>query len=164
MSEAERQVSRRGACLAVVCERLEETICNNGAALEPAADGVNPHVILRQAGKVLNAIALAKGGHTVGELAKLPADQLAVVTDLLTRAGDLSSRAITAENGVLELYGLMADRCSRTFQRIGLQRRPRDLTELAEYASEQSFSPLRQQMRDEATDAETVEEVSEAAE
>ena len=73
---------------------------------------------------MLNAIALAKGGHTVGELAKLPADQLAVVTDLLTRAGDLSSRAITAENGVLELYGLMADRCSRTFQRIGLAASP----------------------------------------
>ena len=37
LSEAERQVCRRGACLAVACERLEELICNGTSSAAEAA-------------------------------------------------------------------------------------------------------------------------------
>jgi hypothetical protein len=153
LSEAERQVVRRGATLAVACERLEESICNGGSsateqAFMTASGGLSPYVILREASRALHGIARAKGGDTIADMAKQQPEELGQVTELLVKAGDLAARAISAgsaQSADLELYGMLADRCARTFQRIGLKRRPRDLNALSAFASDQTqtFSPLR---------------------
>jgi hypothetical protein len=62
--------------------------------------------------------------------------QLDRITDLLCRAGDLAAKAIAAgseKTADLELLGMLADRCGRTFQRLGIKRQPRDVESLDAY-------------------------------
>ena len=136
LSEAERQLARRAASLSVACERLEQTICGGPSSAEAAfmsaTGGLSSYRILNEAGIILHGIARARGGNSIAAIAALPDPQLDRVTDLLMKAGDLAARCIaagSAQSADLELYGMLADRCGRTFSRIGLRRRPREITD-----------------------------------
>jgi hypothetical protein len=51
---------------------------------------------LKEAGRVLHAVARSRGGDSIGAIAKLPDAALDRVTDLLVKAGDLAAKAISA--------------------------------------------------------------------
>jgi hypothetical protein len=158
LSEGQRQLARRAAALSVACERLEATICNGvssaaEAAFTEASGGLSPYVILREAGRILHGIGRTRGGNDIKAMAALTDDKLAVVTDLLKAAGELAAKAIaagSAQSADLQLYGMLADRCGRTFSRLGIKRQPRDLGLVEANAQPEPFSPLREQLRKEA--------------
>jgi hypothetical protein len=140
LSEGQRQLARRGAALSLACERLEAMLCGAPSAIEEKfkehAGGLSPYAIIGECSRLLHATARVKGGDGARYLAELPAAELDRVVDLLTKAGDLAAKAIAAgsEMGAdLELYGTLADRCGRTFQRLGLRRQPREVESLESY-------------------------------
>jgi hypothetical protein len=154
MSEAQRQLARRCTSLSIACEKLEELICT-GAPPSPAdamfrgtTGGLSPYDVLNEASRILHGIARVKGGAretTVHTLAALPDAELARVTELLRVAGDLASKAISAgteHKATLELYGVLADRCGRSFQRLGLERRARDITQVSPLTRELTEPPI----------------------
>jgi hypothetical protein len=131
LSEGQRQLARRGAALSLACEKLEAMLCGAPSAIEEKlrqyAGGLSPYQIIGECSRLLHATARVKGGDGARFLAELPPAELDRVVDLLTRAGDLAAKAVAAgsETGAdLELYGTLADRCGRTFMRLGLKRRP----------------------------------------
>ena len=151
LSEGQRQLARRAASLSVACEKLEAQLCGAPEAIEERikqlGGGLSPHQILGEAGRLLHAVARAKAPG-VHALASLPPVELDRVTDLLVKAADISAKAIAAgsEHGAdLELLGQLADRCGRTFQRLGIKRTPRDLSQIEATAQQQPevWSPLR---------------------
>lgn len=141
LSEAQRQLARRAASLSLACERLEAVLCGGvpseaDAVFAERAGGLSSHAILGEAGRILHGIARAKGGDGIRAMAELPAEELDRITDLLVKAGDLAAKAISAgseKTADLELLGMLADRCGRTFQRLGLKRQPRDVESLDAY-------------------------------
>jgi hypothetical protein len=141
LSEGQRQLARRGAALSLACERLEAMLCGAPSAVEEKlrelAGGLSPYAILGEASRILHGMACVKGGDEgIRAMAALPPAELDRVVDLLVKAGDLAAKAISAgsEMGAdLELYGTLADRCGRTFQRLGLKRVPRDVQSLSQY-------------------------------
>ena len=141
LSEAQRQLARRGASLSLACERLEGIICGGTssaveAAFTEASGGLSPYAILAEAGRILHGVARIRGGADgVRAMAALPPDELDRVVDLLTKAGDLAAKAIAAgseKTADLELLGTLADRCGRTFTRLGIKRVPKDVGSLAD--------------------------------
>ncbi len=140
LSEGQRQLARRAAALSVACEKLEAALVGQPEALEERlqqlAGGLSPHQILGECGRLLHAVARRRGGNDgVAAIAALPDAELAVVTDLLKAAADISAKAISAgsEHGAdLELLGMLADRCGRTFQRLGIKRQQRDVSAFSE--------------------------------
>jgi hypothetical protein len=157
LSEAQRQLARRGAALSVCCEKLEAQLA--GAPSEAVerfttqAGGLSPHEILAQAGRVLHGLARVRGG-SLHEMAALPNAELDRVTDLLVKAGDLAAKAIAAGSETtadLNLYGMLADRCGRTFTRLGLRRQPKDISQI------NGFAPLRDRLAQEGEVAEDAE-------
>jgi hypothetical protein len=161
LSEAQRQLARRATSLSMACEKLE---CQLAGAPSDAvarftaqAGGLSPHAILHEASRVLHGIAVKRGGDKLSELAALPDAQLDRVTDLLVKAGELAAKAIAAGSETtadFQLYGMLADRCGRTFQRLGLRRRPRDVSQI------NGFTPLRSRFA-EADEAEGDKEATE---
>jgi hypothetical protein len=160
LSEAQRQLARRAAALSVACERIEAVLA--GAPSETVerftveAGGLSPYAILNEASRLLHAVARKRGGYGIKEIAELPTNELDRVVDLLSRAGDLAAKAIAAGSETtadLELYGTLADRCGRTFQRLGLRRQQRELNAGA-------FSPLRASLAnaEQVADAEMVDD------
>jgi hypothetical protein len=154
LSEGQRQLARRAASLSLACERLEESVFTGSMsaaeqAFMSATGGLSPYVILREASKALHGIAHVKGGDTISAMAKLPPEELGVVTDLLCRAGDLAARCIqagSAQSADLELLGLLSDRLGRTFGRLGMARVPREVGIRMDYPAanqREAFSPLR---------------------
>jgi hypothetical protein len=136
LSEGQRQLARRAASLSLACERLEAVICNGVSSAAEAAvveqsGGLSAYHILAEAGRVLHGIARVRGRDGIAEMAKLPDVELDRITDLLVKAGDLAAKAIAAgseKTADLELLGTLADRCGRTFMRLGLKRQPRDVS------------------------------------
>lgn len=148
LSEAQRQLGRRAAALSTACEKLEAQLAGAPSdAVErftAQAGGLSPHEILHEAGRLLHAIARKRGGDGVAEIAALPNAELDRVTDLLVKAGELAAKAIAAGSETtadLQLYGMLADRCGRTFQRLGLRRNQRELNPGA-------FTPLRSRLQE----------------
>jgi hypothetical protein len=135
LSEAQRQLARRGASLSLACERLEAVICDGVSSAAEAAfveqsGGLTAYQILAEAGRILHGVARIRGGDGIRQMAELPPDELDRVTDLLCRAGDLASKCIAAgseKTADLELHGTLADRCGRTFTRLGIKRVPKDV-------------------------------------
>jgi hypothetical protein len=140
-TEGQKQLARRCASLSVACEKLEAAICGEEASaadvlFKSGSGGLSPYDVLNQASLILHGVARVKGGgrdSTIHQIADLPDDKLDRVVELLRLSGDLASRAIAAgseHSALLELYGVLADRCGRCFQRLGLERVPRDVTDL----------------------------------
>lgn len=159
LSEGQKQLSRRAAALSLACERLECQLA--GAPSEAAerftahAGGLSPHEILAEAGRILHGVARARGGDGLHQIAALPNDELDRITDLLVKAGDLAAKAIAAGSETsadLNLYGTLADRCGRTFQRLGLKRQPREVPSLDEYLNNKHADAVEVE-RQEAVDA-----------
>ena len=136
LSEGQRQLARRAASLSLACERLEAVVCDGSstaaeAAFTEASGGLSPFAILAEAGRILHGVARIRGGADgIRQMAELPPDELDRVVDLLTKAGDLASKCIAAgseKTADLELLGTLADRCGRTFTRLGIKRVPKDV-------------------------------------
>ena len=136
LSEGQRQLARRAASLSLACERLEAVICGGvsspaEAAFVEQSGGLSAYHIVAEAGRILHGIARVRGRDSIAEMAKLPDVELDRITDLLVKAGDLAAKAIAAgseKTADLELLGTLADRCGRTFMRLGLKRQPRDIS------------------------------------
>jgi hypothetical protein len=136
LSEGQRQLARRAASLSLACERLEAVICDGTSSAAEAAftdrtGGLTPHNILLEAGRILHGIARVRGGEGIRQMAELPSAELDRVTDLLVKAADIAAKTIAAgseKTADLELLGTLADRCGRTFMRLGLKRQPRDVS------------------------------------
>jgi hypothetical protein len=164
LSEGQRQLARRAASLSVACEKLEQAVCTGTSAAEAAflsaAGGLSPYVVLRESSRVLHAVARTKGGDTITAIAKLPADELGRVTDLLVKAGDLAARAInagSAQTADLELLGELSDRLGRTFARLGMARVPKEVG-IAPYAARtEVWSPLKDALARDAKAAQPVD-------
>lgn len=98
---------------------------------------------LEEAAKVLHALARhGIGGTSVAAFAELPREEQNRAADLLTRAADIAAKAhIAAGQAIdLEVYGVLCDRLNRVFCRLGLERRPRDVTSLPQYLAAQEAS------------------------
>ena len=154
LSEGQKQLARRAAALSVSCEVLEQTICTNSASAAEAALGLSSYQILRDACRAMHGVGRSLGGNTISEMARLPPEKLDRVVDLLSRAGDLASKCVSAgsaQSADLQLLGELSDRLGRTFGRLGLARIPREINggrlSVLPYArnGEQSeaWSPLR---------------------
>jgi hypothetical protein len=136
LSEAERQLARRAASLSVACEKLEESICTGISSAAAAAfiqntGGLSPYAILAEAGRVLHGIARTRGKDSISAMAALPDAELDRITDILVKSGDLAAKCISAgseQSADLNLLGQLSDRCGRAFLRIGLRRRPHDIS------------------------------------
>lgn len=162
LSQGQLQLSRRAAALSLSCERIEARLCRVPEALEERikelAGGLSPHQILAECGRLLHAVARHRGGSKdVAAIAALPDEKLAVVTDLLKAAADISAKAITVggDHGAdLALLGELSDRLGRCFTRLGLARQPREVNPLAYQRTQQQevFSPLRQTLSEEVID------------
>jgi hypothetical protein len=151
LSEGQKQLARGAAALSVACEKLEAQMA--GASAEATerftaqAGGLSPHEILHEAGRLLHGIARTRDGDGLQTIAALPDAELDRVTDLLVKAGELAAKAIAAGSETtadLSLYGMLADRCGRTFQRLGLRRQPRDIS---------AYSPLKDRYSQPEADA-----------
>jgi hypothetical protein len=146
LSEGQRQLARRAASLSLACERLEAVICGGTSsavevAFTEASGGLSPYAILAETGRVLYGIARVRGGDGVRAMAELPNDELDRIVDLLTKAGDLAAKCIAAgseKTADLELLGTLADRCGRTFMRLGLKRQPKEVESLDAYLAARS--------------------------
>jgi hypothetical protein len=162
LSEGQKQLARRAASLSVACEKLEAELVGQPEALEERikalAGGLSPHAILGECGRLLHAVARHRGGNNgIATIAALPDAQLQIVTDLLCKAADISAKAIAAgsEHGAdLELLGTLADRCGRTFARLGMTRHARDINALPGHVQQQVGSPLRADLVSDVIDAE----------
>ena len=160
LSEAQRQLARRGASLSLACERLEAIICGGTssaaeAAFTEASGGLSPYAILAEAGRILHGIARHRGGDGIRTMAELPDAKLDRIVDLLSRAGDLAAKCIAAgseKTADLELLGTLADRCGRTFMRLGLKRQPREVESLDQYLASRA-----RELPEEPEEAEAVE-------
>jgi hypothetical protein len=143
LSEGQRQIARRAASLSLACERLEEALCTGVSsaaeeAFAEASGGLTAYQILNEAGRILHGVARIRGGDGIRQMAALPSDELDRVTDLLTRAADIAAKSISAgsaQSADLELLGTLADRCGRTFMRLGIKRVPREVESLSDYLS-----------------------------
>jgi hypothetical protein len=141
LSEGQRQIARRAAALSLACERLEEALCTGVSsaaeeAFTEAAGGLTPHQILNEIGRILHGIAHIRGGAGVREMAELPPAELDRVVDLLVKAADIAAKSIAAGSAAssdLELLGCLADRCGRTFMRLGIKGQPREIESLSAY-------------------------------
>jgi hypothetical protein len=160
LSEGQKQLARRAASLSLACEKLEAQLVGQPEALEERikalAGGLTPHQILGECGRLMHAVARHRGGSDgVAAIAALPDAQLTVVTDLLKAAADISAKAIAAgsEHGAdLELLGMLADRCGRTFMRLGLKRQARDIS--ASFSDGLARTDLRADLAGDVVDAE----------
>lgn len=160
LSEGQRQLARRAASLSLACERLEAVICGGVSSAAEAAfldqtGGLTAYQILAEAGRILHGIARIRGGGGIRQMAELPNDELDRVTDLLCRAGDIAAKTIAAgseKTADLELLGTLADRCGRTFARLGLKRQPREIKSLSTYL-ERKARELPEEVPEEAVEA-----------
>jgi hypothetical protein len=142
LSEGQRQLARRAATLSMECERLEvRAVAGRSMLFE---DGQGRHgqngptalEILQEAAKVLHALARYRmGGTSIAAVSELSRDEQDRVADLLTRASDIAAKAHIAGGQVidLEVYGVLCDRLNRVFVRLGLERKPRDVTNLQDH-------------------------------
>jgi hypothetical protein len=160
LSEGQRQLARRGGALSLACERLEAQLCGAPSAVEEKlrqyAGGLSPFQIINECSRILHAVARVKGGDGAHFIAQQPPEELARIVDLLTRAGDLAARAISAGSEIgadLELYGTLADRCGRTFQRLGLKRQPREIESLSAYLEKRAREAPEEVPLEEAVEA-----------
>jgi hypothetical protein len=143
LSEAQRQLVRRAASLSFACEALEaQIIAGAPAEFKQSADGLSPHDILQESARILHGVARYKGGGadgTVRQFASLPDAEMARVSDLLMKAGDLSHKAIAAGSermADLELLATLSARLVRVLAQLGIRRSPRDVSRLNQYLSE----------------------------
>jgi hypothetical protein len=135
LSEGQRQLARRAASLSYSCEVLEAQIIGGYATMDfrKAANGHTPFEVLEECAKLLHAVARVRGGDGPRRMAALAPDELGRVAELLTRAGDLSAKAIAARDSRahdLELLGMLSARLTRVLSLLGLERRSREITPL----------------------------------
>lgn len=137
LSEAQKQLIRRAASLSLACERLEAEIVGGAPPqFKQEAGGLSPFDILQESARILHAVARVKGGGTsatVQQFAALPDAEMARVSDLLVKAGDLAHRAISAGSeraADLELLAMLSARLVRVLQQLGLRRQAREVAPL----------------------------------
>ena len=138
LSEGQRQLARRAATISVECERLEVRALSGKSILEevPGHNGPTALEILQEAARVLHALARYRmRGTSIAAVSELSREEQDRVADLLTRASDIAAKAhVCAGQSIdLNVYGVLVDRLGRAFDRLGLERRPRDVTSLPEY-------------------------------
>jgi hypothetical protein len=148
LSEGQRQLARRAATLALECERLELRAVSGKSMLDQEltqGNGLTPVQILLEASRVLHALGRHEMGGGVAALAAKPRDERDYVVDLLMKASDIAAKAATAGGEVIDLetYGVLCDRLNRVFMRLGLERKAREIGEIAtpEYLRALQASP-----------------------
>src|SRR5262245_59180005 len=125
---------RRPSAIASPCQRSRVT---NGKTLFVEADNRGPWA--RRFRDVLTEIVSDLGGpDLLSEGQRQLARRIATISIACER---MEGEAAAGEPINLELYGRLTDRLGRALQRLGLERRPRDVTpSLAEYLA-QNYPP-----------------------
>jgi hypothetical protein len=141
LSEGQKQLIRRAATIAVSCEKLEQKALTAGRSifedtLGGNGSGPSPLQILQEASKILHAVArYGLGGTSVAAIADKPREEQDRIADLLVKAADIAAKAHVAagSNIDLETYGALVGHLNRVLARLGLERKARDVTNLADH-------------------------------
>jgi hypothetical protein len=132
LSESQRQLARRAASLSCACEQLEARIIGGHTTpdFRQTTSGYSPHQILEECGKLLHSVARIRGGDGPRQMAKLEPPELARISDLLVRAGDLAAKAIASgdqRTKDCEALGTLSARLVRVLSLLGLRRQAREI-------------------------------------